>query len=410
MAAPPVIYLHIGAMKTGTTFLQSLMRRHRVDLDRAGVLFPGRTWREQSYGVRDILDRTFDDPVLVRRSRGAWARVTDEMLAYEGRSAVLSMEFLSQATMPQAERVVETFVARGAEVHVVLTVRDTTRMVPAHWQTLCRTGSQISWPDFVRGAATLSSRWRRPGGDGARSFAKSHDVPTIVERWCRAVSPDHVHVVTVPRSTTDPLLLWKRFAGVIGVQPSVCWRVPDHSNPSLGYPSAELMRRIYAELGPVRMSESGPLLKHYLAKEVLAPRAREEAPICLDRAGLRFAARWNRRTVAAIEERQVQVAGDLADLPTAIAPDARDRSVRRLRDPSDAELFGAAAAAYGGLQRWLEERAGGGAAEVPSAGAGELVARWRVQPDPVTAAARELAGLTRSAMALRPRVADVSAR
>jgi hypothetical protein len=395
----PVIYLHIGAMKTGTTFLQRLMRRHRVDLDGVGVLFPGRTWREQSYGVREILDRTLDDPVLTRRCRGAWARVSEEMLAYDGRSAVLSMEFLSQATPDQVQRVVDTFAARGAEVHVVLTVRDTTRMLPAHWQTLCRTGGRVSWPDFLHSARTLAA-WRPASGKGAESFAKAQDVPATLQRWCQVVSPEKVHVVTVPPSSTDPLLLWKRFASVIGVDPTVCWRVPGRSNPSLGHPSAELMRLINVELGPVRISDSSPVLKHYLAKEVLARRADHEHPIGLDRAGLRFAARWNRRTVRAIEARQVHLVGDLTDLPTRVTPEARAGRVRRLRNPTTAELLAAAVTAHDGLRQWLEDRGG---PPVPSGKASDLVARWRAQQaDPVQAAVVELAGLARSAMALGP--------
>ena len=37
----PVVFLHIGAMKTGTTFLQQLMSANKEDLLKAGFLFPG---------------------------------------------------------------------------------------------------------------------------------------------------------------------------------------------------------------------------------------------------------------------------------------------------------------------------------------------------------------------------------
>ena len=40
-ASEPVVFLHIGAMKTGTTFLQQLMSANKEDLLKAGFLFPG---------------------------------------------------------------------------------------------------------------------------------------------------------------------------------------------------------------------------------------------------------------------------------------------------------------------------------------------------------------------------------
>ena len=43
MTAPgPVVFLHIGAMKTGTTFLQNLMHENKANLAEAGYLLPGK--------------------------------------------------------------------------------------------------------------------------------------------------------------------------------------------------------------------------------------------------------------------------------------------------------------------------------------------------------------------------------
>lgn len=38
----PVIYLHIGAPKTGTTYLQNVLWRNRERLRTDGLLYPGR--------------------------------------------------------------------------------------------------------------------------------------------------------------------------------------------------------------------------------------------------------------------------------------------------------------------------------------------------------------------------------
>jgi len=52
----PTVYLHIGAFRTGTTYLQQVLRLSHEALAEQGVLFPGnQRWRDQVAGVRDLL-------------------------------------------------------------------------------------------------------------------------------------------------------------------------------------------------------------------------------------------------------------------------------------------------------------------------------------------------------------------
>src|SRR6476619_6799928 len=116
----PAIYLHIGAMKTGTTFLQDLMQANRAELADAGFLFPGERWADQSLAVQDVLGFGADDPRALAATRGRWAAMAAEMLAHRGAS-ILSMEFLSFADTDAAARVLASL--EEADVHVVVTVR-----------------------------------------------------------------------------------------------------------------------------------------------------------------------------------------------------------------------------------------------------------------------------------------------
>ena len=72
----PRIYLHIGAMKTGTTFLQGLMSANQEALGRAGYLFPGEKWAEQSLAVRDVMFDS-EDPRLRALVDGQWDKMLD---------------------------------------------------------------------------------------------------------------------------------------------------------------------------------------------------------------------------------------------------------------------------------------------------------------------------------------------
>jgi hypothetical protein len=61
-ARTPVIYLHVGAMKTGTSYLQQLMFDNKDALLGQGVLFPGEHPRSaQVIAVRDVLGLRTDD-------------------------------------------------------------------------------------------------------------------------------------------------------------------------------------------------------------------------------------------------------------------------------------------------------------------------------------------------------------
>ena len=157
----PSIYLHIGAMKTGTTFVQQKLIANRDSLDRAGVLFPGPRWSQQVRAVQEAVRLDRSDPRIREEARGAWQAMADEMLGHRGTS-ILSMEFLSFARPRQARRVIESLA--GADVDVVLTVRDISAIIPAQWQTSVHNGSQVAWPDYLRGvrkAAGWRARWGR---------------------------------------------------------------------------------------------------------------------------------------------------------------------------------------------------------------------------------------------------------
>ena len=81
MAARPVVYLHIGAMKTGTTYLQQLVYANRKSLRGAGLVLPGSNWGRQVRGVQDVMRLGRRDPHIRRQSRGAWQERGKDVLA-----------------------------------------------------------------------------------------------------------------------------------------------------------------------------------------------------------------------------------------------------------------------------------------------------------------------------------------
>jgi hypothetical protein len=323
----------------------------------------------------------------------------------------MSMEFLSFAEAAVAKRIVTSL--QPADVHVVLTVRDTQATIPAHWQTNIHNGSRVSWPDFMRGvrkATQWQGRLGRFAPDRAtRAFRRVHHIPRMLQTWAPLVPPDRLHVVTVPLPGAHHSLLWERFAGAVDIDPGECIEPPRQSNPSLGYPSAELLRRVNLELGRLKRTDYNPTLNAFLATQVLT--GRDEPRARTDLATREFAVGWNARVREAIVSSGAQLTGTLDDLPTELAaasPDAQDSVV----EPTEQDVLAAGAAALEALQQLVHRRAQrlrrrGLEAPVPPASqrSGSVRPdRWTSEPDPVGAAAKEIAGVARTAIELHRRL------
>jgi hypothetical protein len=410
-ASPPVL-LHIGAMKTGTSYLQRMMHANRAVLAGAGYLVPGASGRARGRATRDVMAPTSDE--LSPGPAAAWLRLAGEMLAHEGAGSVLSHEFLSFATPVQARRIVESF--PGRKVRVILTVRDAAGLIPAQWQTNCRNRGKLSFAAFVRGIDRALDGSPDPGKP-ARLFERTQGVPRMLDAWVPQVGADRVHVVTVPPRGAPPDLLWRRFASVLGVDPEVCATEFDYVNTSLGFASSELLRRVNRELGRVDKPAYDRVVKGPLARRILGARSRLERPIRLHRSGFATAARWNRCVRSAIEAAGVEVVGDLEELPTGGPSDAAPDTLARPRPP---ELLEAAITARDGL---VEMRAllpwGRPPTESPTESHRSVgpVAPTRASdaagPGDVRAAVHEVTGLVRDCIdraAADPTAADRSLR
>jgi hypothetical protein len=397
----PAIYLHVGAMKTGTTFVQQKLIANRDALDRAGVLFPGPRWAQQVRAVQEAVRLDRSDPRIREEARGAWQAMADEMLAHRGRS-ILSMEFLSFAGKRQARRVVESL--SGADVDVVLTVRDISAIIPAQWQTSVHNGSQVSWPDYLRGVRTgvgWRARWGRYLPDPAlRSFLQAADIPRMLDVWQKVAPRGRLHVVTVPPGGSEPGLLWRRFTAVVGLDPDACPEPAKKTNASIGFASTELLRRVNQALGRQRQTDYNNTVKNFLALESLGARARLEGRARLDDASRAFAVGWNHRVREAITASGVDVVGDLDDLPLSVSSEPSGFRPA----PDQDQVLEAAALAVEAMDdlvrrraRRRERREGG--IELPP---GEPIMasrdRWADAADSVAAAAAEIAELCLTAM------------
>jgi len=395
----PVIYLHIGAMKTGTSYLQQLLGDNKAVLAEQGLLFPGPDgWSNQVRAVRDILNLRMDAEIR-ERAHGAWERLKDEMFAWDGRASVVSMEFLGFANATKAQRILTSL--SGADVHVILTVRDSSQVIPAQWQEGCQNRGTTSWETYTRsvlaGPDNDSEDWR--------NFRRAMAVPRMLDSWGPLLPEDRLHVVLVPASREDPTLLWRRFASVIGVAPGSCTPPTGQRNASLGYASADLVRRVNVHLGDIGQFAYGKTVKAYLSKQVLAARTREPK-VSTNRDLAEFALNWNRSMSDAIARSGAHVVGEPGDL------DVTQIDTVDIEPPSEQALLAAAVDAVTGLEKLIATRtqrlmaareARGHTGGVPSPEDAPVVDpdSWPAQEDPVDCAAQDVAQLALHAINLR---------
>ncbi len=301
------LVLHVGAMKSGTTFIQSRLYAHRDLLQERGIRVPGRRRRSQVLAVQQLL----------RGGGPMWDKHAAAVSRHDGAS-VISMELLG----PAREEVVATLRdSVDAEVEVVVTARDLNRSIPAMWQETVQNGRSWEWHDYVRGARTdrPSARPGTPATEPGRAFWIQQDLVRMARTWASVFGPERVTVVTVPPPGSNPELLWSRFAAVVGTELAGLTSAPD-PNESLGAASASAMRRLNELLDAegLPFPQGHQLRKRLLTKQVLAARKSAEPAIGL--AVLPWVTEEADAQRAGLVELGVRLVGDWADLTPVDVP------------------------------------------------------------------------------------------
>lgn len=318
------VFFHIGAPKTGTTYLQTVMWSNRDQLERDGVLLPGDTRSDHWWSTLAVRE----DPKIEHktpRARDAWKRVVDSCAAWPG-TAVISHEFFGSASAEQAERAVAALAP--AEVHLVVTAREPLGLLTASWQeSLKHKGTHLlsEYNTEVSQSPHVNWNWR------------ALDVSEVLSRWGTLVPAERVHVLPLPGPGAPRELLWQRFAGVVGVDPDAYDLSAGQANPSMGMVETELLRRISPHLTDIRSGyDRSTWVRKYLAEGHLVARSGERFWPTEDRIE-----ECRARGVAAVErirEGGFHVVGDLADLLVPVDLPGR----RTPESVTDAEVAAAA--------------------------------------------------------------------
>jgi len=338
------VVLHVGTMKSGTSYLQHVLGTGV--LESVGGFYAGGCFKAQAKAV-DRLPRWTDD----RRPK-VWHQLAQRVQRRDG-VAFLSHEFLSFAPEERVGRIVESF--GGAPVEVLLTVRDQRAAIPAQWQTYVRNRGTDSWDDYVRRLETMRGGPRRRSQRvyAIRNFRRAQDVPTIIGRWRSHPGVTSLGVVLVPPAGSPPQLLWQRFCEAARIDAP---EPPDggtRQNPSLGYASCDVFRRLNPSLRDLSRVEHERARR--VALQALLPLRAEEGRPELDQQGAELARRLNRRIRRAVTADGVRLVGS----PDELRVDDEVSGPDSIPPPDPAQVQSALEAAWAGCVPGVAPPVGG---------------------------------------------------
>ena len=308
------VVLHVGLPKTGTTYLQALLARHRDALREDGVLYPLVRPQAMFLGAVEVRGSREKFGLAADDVAGAWAALCERVLSHDG-PLVISHEILGGAEPDEIAAALRPLA--GLEVDVVVTARDRGRQTTAHWQEEVKLGDARSFAEFER----EQYRADQPTPGPRPHFWHAQDYAAAMRRWSTAVPATHVHLVTCPPPGAPADVLWRRFAGACGIADGVVdpAAVPP-ANTSLSSESIALVRAVNRELGGrLTPREHARYVKRELAEGRLAARrgTPPRAPASLADVLVPAATAWRRDLEAA----GYPVHGELADLePVLGAP------------------------------------------------------------------------------------------
>ncbi|PVG82284.1 hypothetical protein DDE18_12365 [Nocardioides gansuensis] len=298
------VLLHVGTPKTGTSYLQDVLFRNRAQLEPQGIRYAADRFDAHFLAALDLMRLTWGG--LETQAVGAWDRLAASVREWDGTS-IISHEILSTASPTQVARALESF--GGAEVHLVLSVRDLVRQIPAEWQENVKHRSLVSYARFLEiiadpGRDTRIGSW----------FWGAQEIPDILDRWGSSLPPSHVHVVTVPPPGAPRDELWRRFSRTFGLDGLDLDLTPERANPSLGVPETALLRLVNKRVVPiVDPPDYRPLVRELLAHQTLSRRT-DSARLGLPPEKHAWAQDLSRAWGEEITRRGYDVVGDVADL------------------------------------------------------------------------------------------------
>jgi hypothetical protein len=309
-----VVYLHVGAPKTGTTYLQDRLALNKNRLSRNGVHYPLALHASQFRPALDVLAMPWGG--LQVDVDGEWDALAARIRRLSG-TVIVSHEILAAAKPAQVRRVMSSL--DGSEVHVVYSARDLARQIPAEWQEGVKHQRKISFGGFLQQVQT--GRRVKPN----LWFWRVQSLPDVLGRWSRGLPPERVHLVTVPQRGAPRDQLWHRYCQAFGIDPAWAPEESERENVSIGAAETHLLRKLNTRLRRAGLpsEEYRRLVRELVVHQTLAKRPKMTR-VTLPPHAWPWVAEVAEEWVDWVRGSGIDVVGDVADL-RPLAPEGERR-------------------------------------------------------------------------------------
>ena len=232
------VFLHVGAPKTGTTYLQDRLFLNRSSLSRHGIKYPTGLREDHFLPALDLTGIKW--PGFAEMAGGEWDGLVRRTKLASG-TVVISHEVLAVAKPSRIRKAAADLggLDDGTELHVVFTARDIARQLTADWQEGLKMYGTKSFARFLREVKESDPRTSKVW------FWRAQHIPRVLSNWGAIVPPERIHLAVLPRSGGD---VWEMFSRIIGADPAWAPRDSDRRNSSLGAGEATMLRHLNRKL------------------------------------------------------------------------------------------------------------------------------------------------------------------
>jgi len=307
-----VVHLHVGAPKTGTTYLQDRLAINRTSLEEHGVSYPIGLRGDMFGAALDLIDMPWGGQR--EGVRGEWDALMGRVRRASGR-AVVSHEILAGARPKQVERAMRDLAE--LEVHVVFSARDLARQIPAEWQETVKHRRVHPFSRFLRQVQESPRRNPRTW------FWRAQSLPDVLTRWSSGLPPERIHLVTVPQTRTGGAL-WTRYCEALQLDPAWAPEDSDRANVSIGIDETIMLRRLNRRLRAAELDSEAyrSIVRELVVHRRLALRE-DKRKVTLPPEAFDWADEVTDEWIEWVRGSGIHVVGDLEDLrPVRPDPDA----------------------------------------------------------------------------------------
>jgi len=316
------LVLHIGVQKSGTTYVQRVLRTCADDLAAAGFTYPlprfgdpasNRNPHETAtYGLLGT-EYPWVSEERTRAERNTWAWLAGRVRECPG-TALVSAEALSVVREDAARRLLDELGV--TDVHVVATARGLGSLLPSAWQQHLRNGRSLGFGTFLtRLGAERERGWDAVERDHDTHLWRAFALGRLARRWGRIVGPERVTVVT--NRGRPPELLWSRFAEAAGLPAEIAPRAEMGAPAHTGLTAAEaiVLESVNAGLDGVPWSRDRRVgLRERLIHQGFAARTRRGPRIAVPPEHRTAVEKWSAEDLDELAGSGARIIGDLDEL------------------------------------------------------------------------------------------------